>query len=81
MPICILVKIINDNNFIVDTFINIDSEEDITKLNKKLETVIPKSDISKKDDKKIIINFLKTSYYYINIIREIYKDDLKYLPV
>ena len=41
------VKIINDNNFIVDIFINIDSE-DITKLNKKLETVVPKSNISKK---------------------------------
>lgn len=69
------IKIIENNNFTIDKFINIDIPNEIKELENIINQEIPVRNASKKENKLLIKNFLKENPKYNKIIYEIYKDD------
>ena len=74
-------NIVKRNNYNVDIFINIDNKEEV----KYLETIIDQKIVccneSNKDKKELLLNFIKENKKYSDIIKEIYKRDIDFLPI
>lgn len=70
-------KILDDNNINVDIYINSDDKEQVTHF----ETLIDKTlrVVNKSDEKQktLLHDFLKVNNYYLNIVSNIYRDDLQ----
>ena len=75
------VKIVKDNNFVIDKFINIDKEGDIMILKEKVKQDIPVRNKSSDHDTKLCNDFINKSINYKKIIYNIYKDDFEFLPI
>jgi hypothetical protein len=75
------VKIINDNKFNIDLFINIDNKCDIILLKDKLQQDIPITNKSIDENKELCEKFINNNINYKKIIYEIYKDDFEFLPI
>jgi hypothetical protein len=65
----------------VDTFINIDNKQEVKYLEKLINQKIVNCNKSEKDKKELLLNFIKKNKKYDNIIKEIYKRDIVFLPI
>ena len=70
-------KIICDNNINVDIYINSDNEQDVTHLETLIDTKFNVCNKSDKKQKTLLYDFLKVNSYYLNIVNNIYRDDLE----
>ena len=75
------VKIVKNNKFNIDIFINIEKKGDIMILKEKVNQDLPISNKSSDKDKQLCKNFINNDINYKNIIYDIYKDDFEFLPI
>lgn len=75
------VKIIKNNKFNIDIFINIDKKGDIMILKEKIKQDLPITNKSSDKDKQLCENFINNDINYKNIIYDSYKDDFEFLPI
>ena len=75
------VKIVKNNKFNIDVFINIEKRGDINILKEKVNQDLPISNKSSDKDKQLCKNFINNNINYKNIIYDTYKDDFEFLPI
>ena len=75
------VKIVKNNKFNIDIFINIEKKGDIMILKEKVKQDLPITNKSSDKDKQLCKNFINNDINYKNIIYDIYKDDFEFLPI
>lgn len=71
------IKIINDYNLNIDTYINSDTEEEVNYLENILNTTFRVCNKSDQNQKQLLYDFLKVNSYYLNIVNNIYNGDLE----
>jgi hypothetical protein len=75
------ITIVKENQFNINTFINIDKKNDILIFKEKIKQDLPLSNQSANENKLLCEDFLNKNINYKNKIYEIYKDDFKFLPI
>ena len=73
--------IVEKNKYHVDIFINIDNKEEVEYLENLINQKIVSCNESEKHKKELLLNFIKENKKYSDIIKDIYKRDIKFLPI
>ena len=73
--------IVKKNKFNVDIFINIDNKEEVKYLENTIDQNIDVCNESEKNKKELLLKFIKENKKYSDIIKEVYKRDIDFLPI
>jgi len=73
-------KIVKNNKFNIDIFINIDNREEILLFENKIKQKTVKNNCSEDEDKDLLIKFLDLNTQYMDIIKKVYEEDIEFLP-
>ena len=73
--------IVKKNNYNVDIFINTDNKKEVEHLETIIDQKIVCCNENEKNKKELLLNFIKKNKKYSDIIKEVYKRDIDFLPI